>query len=595
VSHASWLSAPDLSKRSDPRSIAAVGRPRHLSLLGFLVACQLNAIDRHHQGHLVEVARTLNAITARQRLSLGVTSWDPDESYPRVARLFSKLCQVLESGEAGVDAASFANQLARAAVPREFLVSHSVAVDGTDVETWGALHGEAVTVELDGEATETQLVEEGSGRREKQPARRAKVLGVGPDGRKRYTADPDARAGHRSATNSRPAGPYVGYELHLAVQARDVRWTNHVDRTTLEPEVPGVITTFNLVPAGTHRGRSIVEGLITAKDGGHEINDVVWDPGYSLCRAESTAYPLAQSGIAQTFQVVTHQRGRRPVSGDALLIDGQLYSPHLPQDLRDLPVPPRGASEGEKEAYEAKFNQRARWRLVRHTGPDADGVTRWRCPFCAGLLRSRQFPKTMRGSRRAPLIQVSADVDRCCSGTFSVAPAELALHQQIPFGTTAWRISMGRRQVVESVNVEAMGLEPSNLLTASQALYQLSYAPSGEGRTLAVARSPSPEPSAADSDIRTAPQPHAVGTRDPRRHTPPARRLGCPCALAYPGGMARAYDVVAMETEVATALGGRGTYQIDNDDPREKFYALVHVPLPVGPGPPGARAELHLR
>ena len=29
------------------------------------------------------------------------------------------------------------------------------------------------------------------------------------------------------------------------------------------------------------------------------------------------------------------------------------------------------------------------------------------------------------------------------------------------------------------VVVEAMGLEPTNLLTASQALYQLSYAPSG--------------------------------------------------------------------------------------------------------------------
>jgi hypothetical protein len=28
--------------------------------------------------------------------------------------------------------------------------------------------------------------------------------------------------------------------------------------------------------------------------------------------------------------------------------------------------------------------------------------------------------------------------------------------------------------------VEAMGLEPTNLLTASQALYQLSYAPVGE-------------------------------------------------------------------------------------------------------------------
>ena len=125
---------------------ADVGRPRQLSLLGFMAACQLNALNRHHQGHLVEVARTLNALTDVQRRQLGVTDWDPEESYPRVARLFTKLCGVLESGDAGVDATWFANQLARAAVPKEFLLSRSVAVDGTDIETWGALHGEAVTV-----------------------------------------------------------------------------------------------------------------------------------------------------------------------------------------------------------------------------------------------------------------------------------------------------------------------------------------------------------------------------------------------------------------------------------------------------------------
>jgi len=374
-----------------------------------------------------------------------------------VARLFSKVCEVLESGEPGIDETWFANSLARAAVPAEFMVSRSVAVDGTDVETWGALHGEAVTVELDGEAAETQLVTEHPKKSKTQAARKARVLGIGPDGRKRYTADHDARAGHRSATNSRPAGPYIGYELHLAVQAREVRWTNNIDRTTLKPEVPGVITTLNLVPAGTHRGRAIVDGLIQASGAGHGISEVVWDPGYSLCKANSTAYPLAQAGIAQTFQVVTHQRGSKPFSGEALLIDGQLYSPHLPEGLRDLPVPPRGSSEAEKLGYEAKFNQRARWRLVRHAGPDADGFTRWRCPFCAGLLRSRQIPSTMRRSRRTPLITLGTESSKCCTGTMSVAPSELALHQKIPFGTTAWRISMGRRQVVESANAALKG------------------------------------------------------------------------------------------------------------------------------------------
>jgi hypothetical protein len=129
-----------------------------------------------------------------------------------------------------------------AAVPAKFRTSSSVAVDGTDLETWGALHGDSSTVELDGDSAATQLVEEPLAKR--KAVRKARVLGVGSDGRKQYTVDPDARAGHRSATNSRQAGPYVGYELHLAVQTRDVRWTNGIDRTSLGPEVAGVVTTF---------------------------------------------------------------------------------------------------------------------------------------------------------------------------------------------------------------------------------------------------------------------------------------------------------------------------------------------------------------
>ena len=326
----------------NPHVDSGIGRPRRLSLLGLLVACQLNALGRHHQAHLVEVARILNAMTEAQRRSLEITEWDPDEAYHRVERLFVRLCEVLDVGEAGLTEEWFANQLVRAAIPPKYLVSNSLAVDGTDVETWGALHGEGVTVELDGEAAETQEMR-GDSKTAKGAHRRAMVLGIGPDGRKRYTADPDARAGHRSATNSRPAGPYVGYELHLAVQTRDVRWTNHIDRTTLGPEVPGVITTCKLASAGTHRGRSVVDTLISAKDGGQQIEEVVWDPGYSLCKPGSTSVPLAQVGIVQTFQPVTHQRGSRPFSGDALLIDGQLFSSHLPEELRDLPAPPRGA------------------------------------------------------------------------------------------------------------------------------------------------------------------------------------------------------------------------------------------------------------
>ncbi|HEY5252277.1 MAG TPA: hypothetical protein VIJ09_11470 [Acidimicrobiales bacterium] len=436
---------------------ADVGRPREISLEGFLVVLQLNALHRHHQAHLVQVARVLNALTDAQRTSLGMTRWDPDEAYARVDRFFVRLCEVLDEGHSGVDAQWFANQLARAAIPKDMLTSHSVAVDGTDVESWGALRGATFTVELDGEAAATQLVDETESPPVTKKVKTAKVFGIGPDGRKCYTPDPDARAGHRSATASRNAGPYVGYELHLAVQTRDVRWTNYVDKTFLGSEVPSVITTCNLVAAGTHRGGAIVDALIAAKTSVHDITDVVWDPGYSLCLPGTTTYPLTQAGIEQTIELVTHQRGIRPFAGEALLVDGQLYSTMLPKELRDLRSPPRHATGAYRRAYQEYFNQRARWRLVRHSAPDSDGVTRWRCPFCAGLLRSRNFPKTMRRSRKAPLVALSEEVTHCCSGTLSAPPAELPITQKIPFGTTAWQISMNRRMVVESANSALKG------------------------------------------------------------------------------------------------------------------------------------------
>lgn len=109
-------------------------------------------------------------------------------------------------------------------VPEEFRTSRSFAVDGTDVGSWEALQGDAVTVDLDGEAGKTQLMDDGEVPKPKKAARKPRVFGVGADGRRVYTADPDARGGHRSATNSRSAGSYVGYVLRSPI-TRPTRWT----------------------------------------------------------------------------------------------------------------------------------------------------------------------------------------------------------------------------------------------------------------------------------------------------------------------------------------------------------------------------------
>ncbi len=358
----------------------------------------------------------------------------------------------------GVDAKWFANALAQAAVPEEFRQSSSVAVDGTDVETWGALHGDAVTVDLDGEAADTQLMDDGGGAQTEEAGPQSQGPRRRADGRNQYTADRDARAGHRSATNSRPAGPYVGYELHLAVQARDVqvdqlhRQGEPVRRGARGHHLPGAWSP----PGPIGVGRSSMTWSRPSRPG-HPSTMWFGIPATASARPGTTHHKLAQAGIHQTFQPVTHQRGVRPFSGDAVLLDGQLYSNLLPNELRDLPMPPRGAPEPVKVEHEAKFNLRARWRMVRHAGPDGDGATRWRCPFCAGLLRSRQFPKTMRRAKTVPLVPVDEGCEQCCDGILTAMAAELPWWQRIPFGTTAWRLSMGRRQVVESVNAALKG------------------------------------------------------------------------------------------------------------------------------------------
>src|SRR5690242_17519052 len=87
----------------------------------------------------------------------------------------------------------------------------------------------------------------GASRRRRAKIRhKAKVLGIGPDGRKQYTSDPHARAGKRTVTSTYPDGMYVGYELHAGVAVPSIKHTNTSDSLTFGPDVPAVIVTANL-------------------------------------------------------------------------------------------------------------------------------------------------------------------------------------------------------------------------------------------------------------------------------------------------------------------------------------------------------------
>src|SRR5207302_2750890 len=51
--------------------------------------------------------------------------------------------------------------------------------------------------------------------------------------------------------------------------------------------------------------------------------------------------------------------------------------------------------------------------------------------------------------------------------------------------------------------------------------------------------------------------------------------------------MAAAYDVQAIERKWQREWAERGTYDVDNDDPRPPFYSLCMYPYPSGPAHQG--------
>lgn len=112
-----------------------------------------------------------------------------------------------------------------------------------------------------------------------------------------------------------------------------------------------------------------------------------------------------------------------------------------------------GASAEQRTVSEDSFNERAKWRWSKQAGPDADGVTRWICPFHAGRLKCRAIPQRNVG-KRAPLVELPAGVTTCCEGTLTLSAEYLNLIQAhgIPFGTTAHTRGKGRRQHVETGN-----------------------------------------------------------------------------------------------------------------------------------------------
>ena len=115
------------------------------------------------------------------------------------------------------------------------------------------------------------------------------------------TKDKDARAGYQTGNANHPGGTYVGRELHLGIAVPTVKNTDGVSYVKLGPDVPQVIVTARLVPAGSHRGDPAVEMVAGAKAQGlcHGVIVDRWytpspPPIASTCRSRRSGPPCSR-------------------------------------------------------------------------------------------------------------------------------------------------------------------------------------------------------------------------------------------------------------------------------------------------------------
>ena len=426
----------------------------------------LNGMRDDHKALIHRIAGTINALSEHRLQQLGCrVDRRPADLYKRVDDLFNKLVACLNDGfhtivdgeQVHIDHVWFANRIGASPVPADvYAMSDAVAIDGTAIPTPARLHSGNDEVVHDGDDPQSQPVDE-EGRAPKGQVRpKARILGIGPDGRKIYTADPDARGGYRSPTSQQPGGLMVGYEAHFFVLTRKVTWTNGADKATLSEPVPAVILNHALVPAGSSRTAPVVDLLTNPYLNRHDTRDVVVDPGYSIPDPHTFFTPLHSAGIHVTWQPTSHHQGIQPFNDNAFVYNGHLISESLPERLRDLPMPPRGANDEVRARYQAPWNEAARYRYSPHGSTDDKGTTRFRDPIDAGRLRSRDVPTSMRRSRTTPL--VSLPEPGTYEATLRATAEQLPRWSKYLPGTTAHHIAYTcRRQASESANSTLRG------------------------------------------------------------------------------------------------------------------------------------------
>ncbi len=283
---------------------------------------------------------------------------------------------------------------------------------------------------------------------------------VGPDGRLIHGKDIDARMGYASATSELPSGFFVGYGLTLLVACQEALWRGDPDRLELGEEVPLYILALAVDAAGTNPGPTGGRVFTAGRTNAPNLKDVVTDRGYSTKRT-SFVRLVQQAGanLTQDYKQYVRRRLRTIPVGSTKKTKETIHmhcGTFLPAWITKYwqKPPARLLRPDKKDELAAWFARRAA--LVRfadrgHYKTKAGVITgkRFKCPACAGFCDDPTA--TAPPSYDHPPL-AKPDTPRCCGGSVTIKIEDLYEYQLVPYGTPAWHIAYGRRNLVETVN-----------------------------------------------------------------------------------------------------------------------------------------------
>lgn len=417
------------------------GRPRELSVKALLVALLANA--QNGELYLNGVPGYLNALGTRDRQRLGVKRVGK-VTRRQVESLYGLICRSLRSDQEA-SLASFdevCQRLLVASSHNEARARRDIAIDGTSIASWGTYRS-------------MKRAKKGAKPGEKVPT------------------DPDAR--WRGKGVDAWKRPVFGYDLTVSVTIPD----------PAGKPVPLAATSMRFRPAGTQTiPMALAVALDTAKQRG-VLGDVLADREYTQ-RMDGSDFilPLRALGAEPVFQLKSTQQGGRGTQRGALVVDGQPYSPSLPESLRELKMPAVNATIEVLAAYQRKIGLREQYRLIPHGSRKADGSQVYQCPASAGKLRcalvaSSQLLALGTMPAFGPTNPMPGSV--CTKKFTTFAASELPLSQRAQYGSFDWYVSMNRRNRVEGFfgnlkdrarenvtrgSIRVMGLVKTGLLVA---------------------------------------------------------------------------------------------------------------------------------